>query len=486
MCFQSRCSGLLVGVIAAVSCVSQAHAAIRYVNAQLAGGSGNGTSWANAYRGADGIAQALSASVAGDEIWVAAGAYRPTITTTRTASHVLKTGVAVYGGFLGIETLRDQRNPSINITVVTGDLLGNDNGAANTTDNSFHVFVGSGATSGAIVDGFTIQGGNANGANASDQDKGGGLIVVGSGSPAFRNCRFASNRSTFGGGAVYIFNAGASFSDCTFQGNVGGSFGGAADMNNGAVVFERCTFSGNTAARAGGCESYGGSQTEFRSCVFNGNSATGANGGGAIWIGVNSSVQLRSSTVVGNSATVLAGGFINTGGSSAVTNSILWANTGPGGTTQANQLASTTGSTVVSYSVVQGGYPGTQNLAVDPLFVGLSVANFRLAAGSPCIDSGINSLVVQTTATDVAGDTRFRDDPSTVDSGTGVSPLVDRGAYERQPPCGADLNWSGSVDGPDLTILLSSWGGTGPADLNGDGIVSGNDITVLLSAWGPC
>jgi hypothetical protein len=54
------------------------------------------------------------------------------------------------------------------------------------------------------------------------------------------------------------------------------------------------------------------------------------------------------------------------------------------------------------------------------------------------------------------------------------------------PDCVGDLNGDGAVDGGDLGVLLSGWGGTGAADLNGDGVVDGADLGVLLGAWGPC
>ncbi len=44
----------------------------------------------------------------------------------------------------------------------------------------------------------------------------------------------------------------------------------------------------------------------------------------------------------------------------------------------------------------------------------------------------------------------------------------------------------GMVNGPDLGLLLSQWGLSGPGDLNGDGIVSGPDLGLMLSAWGQC
>jgi dienelactone hydrolase len=46
-----------------------------------------------------------------------------------------------------------------------------------------------------------------------------------------------------------------------------------------------------------------------------------------------------------------------------------------------------------------------------------------------------------------------------------------------------DLDGNGRVDGADLTLLLSTFGGDGCTDVNGDGIVDGADLTLLLAAW---
>jgi hypothetical protein len=77
-------------------------------------GANNGSSWANAYPN---LQAALTAAVNGDEIWVAAGIYKPTLTTTagdaRTATFQLKNGVELYGGFAGNETSRNQRKRDV-------------------------------------------------------------------------------------------------------------------------------------------------------------------------------------------------------------------------------------------------------------------------------------------------------------------------------------------------------------------------------------
>ena len=83
-----------------------------------------------------------------------AGTYKPTTGTDRTATFQLKNGVAVYGGFAGTETLRSQRNPATNVTILSGDLIGNDVGLDHTTTTTrYHVVTGA---TGATLDGFTI------------------------------------------------------------------------------------------------------------------------------------------------------------------------------------------------------------------------------------------------------------------------------------------------------------------------------------------
>ena len=54
------------------------------------------------------------------------------------------------------------------------------------------------------------------------------------------------------------------------------------------------------------------------------------------------------------------------------------------------------------------------------------------------------------------------------------------------PPCPADLNANRTVDGDDLGLLLTSWGGSGAGDLTQDGVVNGDDLGVLLTSWGAC
>jgi len=70
----------------------------------------------------------------------------------------------------------------------------------------------------------------------------------------------------------------------------------------------------------------------------------------------------------------------------------------------------------VTYSDVEGGWAGTGNIDADPMFADALNGDYRLLAGSPCIDAGNNSVVEVTT--DLDGDPRIQ------------GACVDMGAFE--------------------------------------------------------
>ncbi|MBO9370391.1 MAG: hypothetical protein J7575_04795 [Chloroflexi bacterium] len=130
--------------------------------------SGNCDSWANACT----LQYALSIAQSGDEIWVKKGVHYPGPAGDRTATFALKNGVALYGGFAGTESSRDARNWQANPTVLSGDIDRNDitdaNGVVMTTthivgNNAYHVVTAGNVDSTAILDGFVITAGKADG-----------------------------------------------------------------------------------------------------------------------------------------------------------------------------------------------------------------------------------------------------------------------------------------------------------------------------------
>jgi hypothetical protein len=88
----------------------------------------------------------------------------------------------------------------------------------------------------------------------------------------------------------------------------------------------------------------------------------------------------------------------------------------------------------VTYSLVQGGWPGVGNLDGDPRFVAPQRGDFRLRIGSPCVDAGDNTSVPMGVTTDLRGFPRFFDDLHTPDTGVGPAPVVDMGAFELGHP----------------------------------------------------
>ncbi len=271
---------------------TQTLAAIHYVKE---GGSGGGTSWTDA----SGDLQAIiNAAVAGDQIWVAAGTYKPTTGTNRFISFTMRNGVAIYGGFpnMGNPGFNDRNpDPASNGTVLSGEI-----GATGNGDNSLHVIsnsfsAGNPLTSTAVLDGFTVTGGYAND-NFNPHSNGGGMYNSFS-SPTVTNCNFSGNSANRLGGAVYNLGNGGisspSFTNCNFSGNSATSFssGGGAVNNegrNGGVAspsFTNCTFSSNSANNsAGAVFNYGFngiSSPSFVDCTFSSNSATAF--GGAIY-----------------------------------------------------------------------------------------------------------------------------------------------------------------------------------------------------------
>ncbi|HYX21624.1 MAG TPA: hypothetical protein VFA98_12340, partial [Thermoanaerobaculia bacterium] len=126
-----RLRSLPAMVLFCLTAVPAAQATVRCVK-PTPGASGCWASGSGVYY-AD-LQPALAAATSGDEIWVATATYKPD-PSDRTKSFALKNGVGIYGGFVGNETMRSQRNPEANVTILSGD-IGTPGSAA---DNSYHV-----------------------------------------------------------------------------------------------------------------------------------------------------------------------------------------------------------------------------------------------------------------------------------------------------------------------------------------------------------
>lgn len=294
--------------------------AVIYVDSQ-ATGMEDGSSWTDAYTD---LLVALSQTGAG-EIWVAAGTYEPAGPGgDRSASFTLQSGVAVYGGFAGDETQRDERDPAANPTVLSGDLNGDDYGDSvnghfvyrNAGDNSHHVVTASNTDASAVLDGFVIAHGYARrvGFEGPAVEGGGGLLIE-NGSPTIANTTFVGCSAYFGG-AVYVRDGSPSFSDCELAQNY-------TDIGWGGAVY-----------------SGGNSQVSFTRCTFRGNAAIGSSpdpdgSGGAIYNDFGSVLRIEESVFSSNltgyrtlttGGTPTIGGAIMAGGDVTIERSIFLGN----------------------------------------------------------------------------------------------------------------------------------------------------------------
>ena len=278
-------------------------ASIIYVKAG-ASGLNNGTSWANAYKS---LQSALGVAVSGKQIWVAAGTYKPTTTTNRGLSFTLKNGVAVYGGFAGTETLLSQRNFTLHVTILSGDI--GTLGVA--SDNSYIVVSGggSGINSTAILDGFKIVAGNAN-CGCFPGDAGGGVFNWGS-SPTLRNLTISNNSASGYGGGMYNGSGSPTLTNVTFSGNTTGSYGGGMYNTSSNPTLTNVTFSSNKATffGYGGGMYNDGSSPKLTNVIFSSNTA--GNNGGGMFNKNSSNPTLTDVTFSSNSAALQGGGMYN-------------------------------------------------------------------------------------------------------------------------------------------------------------------------------
>ncbi|MBI5351847.1 MAG: hypothetical protein HZB50_04340 [Chloroflexi bacterium] len=342
---------------------------VYYVKAD-ATGANNGSSWTNAYTD---LQSALSVASSGDEIWVAAGTYKPTLGTDRTVAFALKKGVAIYGGFAGVETLVTQREPISNVTVLSGEI-----GVDGVDDNSYHVVTGDDTVDTAILSGFTITAGNA---DAQFSDDSGGGLYINTGSPSLTSLIITSNRAISGGG-IMLYDSNSKLIDVTISDNTASAAGGGMVVVALSPILKNVTFKENHAAVGGGIANSNGGPI-LENTTFYKNTATYLGGGMHNGLGFP---IMKNVTFSGNAAAT-GGGMYNETTNPIISNSIFWGDMG-------GEIENIEGSIPdITFSIVQGGYVGTGNLDSDPLLASLSnnggfTQTTALSADSPAIDTG--------------------------------------------------------------------------------------------------
>lgn len=420
--------------------------AVRYVDTR-ATGSGDGTSWTDAFVDLQAALSAAQNDESISEIRVATGTYRPSALENpddeRSATFWLLNGLAVRGGYAGVGAADpDERDFVAYETVLSGDLNADDLPEfTNVDDNCYHVVTGSGAGPSAMLDGFTITGGNADGFELR-YGLGGGMFTD-VGAPTATDCVFRDNRSEFEGGAVCNAQSDASFLRCTFHGNSAESDGGAMyNTFSSCPLVQHCVFTGNDAV-SGGAINNSGSDPLIVNSAFSGNSARA---GGAIFNNASNPLIVNC-TLSANGAMIEGGGIYNAQSAPEISNTIFWANFDAGGATESGQLFLDAGSiALVDHSCIQGltgSLGGVGNLGVNPLIVdpdgpddafGTPDDDLRVHPGSPCIDAGDNGAVPETLTTDLYGEPRISQDPDSPDTGNPPdgAPFVDIGVHEFQ------------------------------------------------------
>jgi len=514
---------LWICLLLAVPCSAE----IIYVDADAAGAN-DGSSWADAYNY---LQDALTAAWSGDEIRVAQGIYKPDqgggiMPGDRYTTFQLIADVTIKGGYAGFtQPDPNARDIALYETILSGDLNSNDVAVTypehlltepTRAENSYHVVTGSGTDATAVLDGFTLTAGNANGSTSGNQ-RGGGVWSC-QGRPTVTNCTIRRNSAkSLGGGLAEcamvencivelnwagqgggIFRCGpvrncvvthnsaetkggglcncGSITGCAISNNFAGWSGGGLEST---WPIHDCIVSGNFAGLNGG--GIRGCQDEITNCFIIGNLA-GENGGG-----IYRSSIISNCTITNNRAYADGGGIYCNGNDTTVSNSILWSNTATRGDEIALSGYCVCGGTqcycyyssiTLSYSDVQTGPTavhldyeactlnwGMGNIDADPLFVYPYNGDYHLKSTAGRWDPSQSDWVIDST----------------------TSPCIDAG----NPGCslGDEPN-----DVNNIRINMGAYGGTAEAskspanwallaDLTNDRIVDFDDLAVFVRYW---
>ncbi|UCG47267.1 MAG: hypothetical protein JSU94_17465 [Phycisphaerales bacterium] len=382
-----------------------------YVDADAAGAN-NGSSWADACYY---LQDALMFAVAGDEIHVAQGIYRPDDfvlsdrpSLGREETFHLINGVAVKGGYAGLgEPDPDARDVKLYETILSGDLNGDDGPAfADNSENCYHVVTGSGTDGTAALDGFTIIAGNAEGDfKWHHRNLNGGGMINEDGHSVVIGCTFRHNHAKAYGAGMWNYGSDPTLINCIFHANQAeGGGGGLYNRDFSSPAMTNCLLWGNiTDGWGGGIENYTGCNPTLVNCTISNN--TGGLSGG--------------------------GGMFNYSSNPTLTNCIVWGNKGPSNSVESDSQIAGRRATM-NYCCV-GGWKsdmgGIGNHGENPLFVdadgadnvaGTADDNLHLLPGSPCLDVADNSALPPSVTGDLDGEPRIAN--GTVDMGSYEGP----------------------------------------------------------------
>jgi parallel beta-helix repeat protein len=195
---------------------------------------------------------------------------------------------------------------------------------------------------------YEAEKGNAN-------EGGGGVCCMGASSPVIEGNTIRSNYAGNRGGGIYVDSSSVKVMNNIIVGNSASDLGGGAYCCNSSPILVNNIIIGNSA-------------------VF---------GGGVFYEYICKPVIINS-TISGNLASQAGGGIrFSSRAYATVLNTILWAN-------EPDEIDLDLSSWVdITYSNIQGGWPGEGNMSLDPLFVDTNADDYRLSVHSPCIAAGV-------------------------------------------------------------------------------------------------
>jgi hypothetical protein len=297
------------------------------------------------------IQQAVAAAGFSDTILVAPGVYQENVKVVgksiTLASHYLLDG-----------------NPAhILNTVIDGSAPSHpDTGSVIILENSAQ----------AVVAGLTLTGGT--GTRWLDQSDGlyyreGGGILTEGGSPTIRDNVIIGNRAT---------------DDATST----SAGGGGLRSGFGNVTVAHNVFAFNEGLYGGGMVIFRNTSEVYNNIVYQ-NSGGHDFGGAGIWAASSAGGHVMfNNTVIGNRCDLDGGGILVWNNPATLVNNVVRGNQAATLGPQI-RLRSGTAGTTVDYSDVEGGFAGTGNIDLDPLWAS---PEFNLTSLSPCVDAGDPSL----------------------------------------------------------------------------------------------